>query len=227
MCRSLPIDRTSTSPELTPTRICTSSPCEPRSAVRVAADGVAHAQRRVAGADGVILERERGAEERHDPVAHHLVHHALVAMDGLHHDLEDRIEQRAGLLRVALREELHRSLEVREQHGHLLALALDARIATSGCARRDVEGCRSWVRRRGRRRGPTISRRTSRRTVAPAGTAAPHEPQAWASRTPQLWQKREPSGFCSLQRGQFMRRQRWPSGTSFPIATWPVGSARN
>src|SRR5262245_19030864 len=36
-----------------------------------------------------------------------------------------------------------------------------------------------------------------------ADTAAPHDTQAWASRAPQLWQKRDPRGLTSLQRGQF------------------------
>jgi hypothetical protein len=46
----------------------------------------------------VIFVGQRGAEQRHDPVAHHLVHRALVSVDGLHHALEYRVEQLAGLL---------------------------------------------------------------------------------------------------------------------------------
>jgi hypothetical protein len=51
-----------------------------------------HPQRRVARADSVVLVGEWRAEERHDPVAHHLVHRALVAVDSLHHPLEDGVE---------------------------------------------------------------------------------------------------------------------------------------
>ena len=36
-------------------------------------DGLLHPERRVAGAHGVVLVGERGAEEGHDPVAHDLV----------------------------------------------------------------------------------------------------------------------------------------------------------
>jgi hypothetical protein len=43
---------------------------------------------------------------------------------GLHHPLEDGIEKLAGLLRVAVGEQLHRPLEVGEEHRDLLALAL-------------------------------------------------------------------------------------------------------
>jgi hypothetical protein len=51
-----------------------------------------HAERRIAGPHRVILVGERSAEERHDAVAHHLVDRALVAVDGLHHVLDDGVE---------------------------------------------------------------------------------------------------------------------------------------
>ena len=73
----------------------------------------------------MILMGERGAEERHDPVAHHLVDGALVAVDRLHHVLEDGVEELARLLRVTVGEELHRALEVCEQNRNLLALAFE------------------------------------------------------------------------------------------------------
>ena len=73
----------------------------------------------------MILVGERGAEERHDPVAHDLVHGPLVAVHGLHHVLQHRIEELACLFRVAIGEEFHRALEIGEQHCYLLALALE------------------------------------------------------------------------------------------------------
>ena len=73
----------------------------------------------------MVLVGERGAEQRHDAVAHHLVDGALVAVDGLHHALEDRVEELAGLLGIAVGEQLHRALEIGEEHGDLLALALE------------------------------------------------------------------------------------------------------
>jgi hypothetical protein len=89
----------------------------------VAADRAAHAQRRVARAHRVVLVGDRRAEQRHDAVAHHLVDGALVAVDRLHHALEHAVEQHAGVLGIAVGEELERALEVGEEDGHLLALA--------------------------------------------------------------------------------------------------------
>ena len=73
----------------------------------IPADGVLHGQGRVAGAHRVVLVRQRRAEERHDPVAQHLVHGALVAMDGLHQPFQDRVEQTLRLLGIAVGQELH------------------------------------------------------------------------------------------------------------------------
>jgi len=71
----------------------------------------------------VVLVGEGGAEERHDPVAHHLVHRALVVVDRVHHALEHRIEELPRFLGVSVGQKLHRSLEVGEEHGDQLALA--------------------------------------------------------------------------------------------------------
>jgi len=47
---------------------------------------------------------KRRAEERRDAVANDLVHRTLVAVDGLHHVFEDRIEELAGFFWVAVGE---------------------------------------------------------------------------------------------------------------------------
>jgi hypothetical protein len=65
------------------------------------------------------------AEERHDPVAHDLVDGAFVTVDGLHHVLEDRVQEPTRLLGITVGEQLHRALEVGEEHGDLLAFALE------------------------------------------------------------------------------------------------------
>ena len=128
-------------------------------AFRVALHRLLHPQRRVARAHRVVLVGERRAEERHDPVAHDLVDGALVAVDGLHHVLEHRVEQLARLLGIAVGEQLHRALEVGEEDGHLLALALEG-----GLGREDLLGEMfgrvglrrgNLPRRRGSREGPT------------------------------------------------------------------------
>jgi hypothetical protein len=52
----------------------------------------------------MILVSDRRPKERHDPVTHHLVHRPLVPVNGLHHQLEHRVEDFARLLRIAIRE---------------------------------------------------------------------------------------------------------------------------
>jgi hypothetical protein len=61
-------------------------------------------ERRVARAHRVVFVSERRAEQRHDPVTHHLVDGALVAVDGLHHQLEDGIEKLPSLLGITVSE---------------------------------------------------------------------------------------------------------------------------
>jgi hypothetical protein len=81
--------------------------------------------RRVARPHRVILVGERRAEEGHDAVTHDRVHRTLVAMDGLHHPLEHGVKERAGILGIPVRQELHGALEVGEENRDLLALAFD------------------------------------------------------------------------------------------------------
>ena len=83
-----------------------------------------HSQGGVACAHGVLLVRDRRAEECHDSIPQHLVDRALVMVHGLDHAFEHRIEQAARVLGIAIGQELHRALQVREQDGHVLALAL-------------------------------------------------------------------------------------------------------
>jgi hypothetical protein len=73
----------------------------------------------------VILVSDGRAKERHDSVAHDLVHRAFVPVDRLHHPLEHRVEDLACFLGIAVGEQLHRALEIGEEHGDLLALALE------------------------------------------------------------------------------------------------------
>ena len=109
--------------------------------LRVLRDRLLHPQRRVARPHRVILVRERRAEQRHDPVTHHLVDGALVAVHGLHHPFEHGVEDLARFLGVAIGEQLHRPLEVGEQHGDLLALAFERRLRVEDASRRGASGC--------------------------------------------------------------------------------------
>jgi hypothetical protein len=70
-----------------------------------------------------VLVGKRRAEQCHDPVAHDLVDGALVAVHGLHHVLDDGVEQLPRLLGVAVGEQLHRGLEVGKEDGDLFTLA--------------------------------------------------------------------------------------------------------
>ena len=44
-------------------------------------------------------------------------------MDGLHHELQDWVEDLSRVFRVAVGEQLHRAFQIGEEDGHLLALA--------------------------------------------------------------------------------------------------------
>src|SRR5262245_59922269 len=94
----------------------------------IALDRLLHPERCVTSAHCVVLVGEGGTEQRHDLIAHDLVHGALVAVDGLHHSLQDGIEDRARLLWIAIGEQFHRALEVGEEHGDLLALAFEGAL---------------------------------------------------------------------------------------------------
>ena len=81
-------------------------------------------KRRVAGAPGVVLVRDRGPEDGHDAIAGELVDGTLEAVHALTEDREVAVHDPPPLLGVALLGQLHRADHVGEQHRHLLALAL-------------------------------------------------------------------------------------------------------
>ena len=109
----------------------------PSRAIAVPSDRLLHHERRVARPHGVILVGNRRAEECHDPVAHDLVHRALVPVYRFHHPFENRVEKLPRLLGIAVGEQLHRALQVGEEYGDLLALAfqggLEVRIFSARC----------------------------------------------------------------------------------------------
>ena len=82
-----------------------------------------HGQGRVAGPQGVILMRQRGAKEGHNAIAQHLVHRALVAVHGLHHVMQGGVEELPGSLRIEVGNQLGGAFEVSKEDGDLLALA--------------------------------------------------------------------------------------------------------
>ena len=149
----------------------------------------------------MILVGERRAEQRHDAVAHHLVDGALVAVDRLHHALEHRVEERARLLGVAVGEQLHRALEVGEQHRDLLALAFERALGGEDLARRGASGCRPGARAGAPARGRRRCRR-SRRIACPAQLAATLA-QVGDQAAAAFLAEPQPSRFSAWHRGHF------------------------
>ena len=90
--------------------------------VGIAAQGVLHGQGGITGAYGVVFVGQRCPKQRHNAVAQHLVHRALVAVHGLHHGVQGRVQDGPGLFRVEVADQLRRALEVGKQHRDLLAL---------------------------------------------------------------------------------------------------------
>ena len=90
--------------------------------------------------------RQRRPKQRHNPITHDLIDRAFIAMDGGHHPLQHRVEELAGLLRVAVGQQFHRALQIGEQHGDLLALPFE-------CATRGEDFFRQIRGRVGQRRG--------------------------------------------------------------------------
>ena len=90
----------------------------------------------------MVLVGDGRPEKRHDPVAHQPVDSALVELNGRHHAVENRIEQTAGIIRIAVGHELRRSHDVREEHRDLLALVVE-----SGRKAGDIAGWHDRVER--------------------------------------------------------------------------------
>jgi hypothetical protein len=96
--------------------------------LRVPLHRLLHPERCVTGTDSVILVGQRRAEQGHNPVAHHLVDRAFVMVDGLYHSLEDGVKDLPRVLWIAVGQQLHRALEIGEEHGDLLALPLEGAL---------------------------------------------------------------------------------------------------
>jgi hypothetical protein len=93
--------------------------------VTVAAECGLHRQCRIASPHRVILMRNGSAKESHNAIAHDLIHCAFIAVYSSHHTFQDRIEELAGLLRIAVSEQLQRALEVCKQDGDLFPLPFE------------------------------------------------------------------------------------------------------
>ena len=94
----------------------------------VAANCLLHGERGIAGPYGMVFMRNRRPKQGHNAVAHDLVHRPFIAVHGRHHALEDRIEELARLLRVAIGQQLHRAFEIGKEDRYLLAFPFEGAL---------------------------------------------------------------------------------------------------
>jgi len=99
--------------------------------IRIAFELLLHAQRRIQRTLGMVLIGDRRSEHREDAVAGGLGDVAAVALYRLHHQIQCRIDDGPGFLRVEILHELHGALDVGKQYRHRLALALKRSITSS------------------------------------------------------------------------------------------------
>jgi hypothetical protein len=83
-----------------------------------------HRKRRMNRTLRMVLVGGRRAEECENSITGGLGDIAVVAMDGCHHQLQYRVDQRARLLRIKVACQLSRALNVREERGDGLALTI-------------------------------------------------------------------------------------------------------
>jgi hypothetical protein len=95
----------------------------PLHGIAVRGDPLLHPEGGTAGAHRVVLVGEGGAEQRQDPVTHHLRDSALVATHRLGHVLDHAIEEGGGFLSVMTREHGQGRGDVGEEDRDVLALA--------------------------------------------------------------------------------------------------------
>jgi hypothetical protein len=91
----------------------------------ILAELLLHRDRRMQRALRMVLVRDRRPEQRKNPVAGGLNDVPVVAMRRVDHQLERRINDGAGLLRVEVAHKFGRALDIGEQRRHRLALALE------------------------------------------------------------------------------------------------------
>ncbi len=94
---------------------------------RIPFEFLLHPQRCIERPLRMVLMRHRRAEQREDAITRGLHDVTVVAVDGIHHQRQRRIDDVARLLGVEFLHQFGRALEVGEQRRHRLALALDRR----------------------------------------------------------------------------------------------------
>ena len=90
----------------------------------VALELLLHPQRRVERALRMVFMRDRRTEHREDAVAGGLHDVPVVAMSGVDHQLQRRIDDGARLFGIEILHQIHRTLDVGEQRRDRLAIAV-------------------------------------------------------------------------------------------------------
>ena len=98
-------------------------PLRPAYLVGVGPDGGLQGQRRIAGAQSVILVGNGGAKQDHNAIAEHLIHRALKAVHSLHHQAEGGVQELLGGFGIQALDEPGRVLDVGKEDSDLFALA--------------------------------------------------------------------------------------------------------
>jgi hypothetical protein len=137
----------------------------------VAANSLLHGQGRIARAHGMIFMGNGRAEQGHNPVAHHLVHRALEAVHGVHHQLNNRVQELLRGLGIEPLDQPGGVLEVGEEDGDLLALAFQSSFGGEDFLGQIARGVaqRGWGRHSRRRWGLRRERGAALRTELGAG----------------------------------------------------------
>ena len=120
---SVRIDRTTTSPVLSPDANFDGRIARRAQTGRILRHLLLHPQRRKESPLGMILMRDRRAEQREDSVAGGLHDVTVVAMHRVDHQFQRGIDNRARLFGIETLHQVHRSLDIREQRRHGFALA--------------------------------------------------------------------------------------------------------
>ena len=136
----------------------------------VSGDGVLNGKGGIHGAEPVILERDGGAEERHEPVAEELVHGSLVSVDGLGHEPQHAVHDLVHRLRLEPGRELGGIDEIAEEDADLLPFPLHGRSRGEDPLREVLRGVR--VGRRGWRLGEGLAAAATEALVGLVGEAA-------------------------------------------------------
>ena len=92
--------------------------------IGVAMQLLLHRQRRMKCPLRMVLVRDGRAEQGEDPITRRLRNVAAVAMHRLNHETQHRVDDRARLFGIEIAHQLGRALDVSEQCGDGLALAV-------------------------------------------------------------------------------------------------------